>query len=78
MPVLGWIVPIVLGLGPLSCPTRVFGLHRERCPHGRKKKNKKRITELARKFEMIGFSSLFVDPDGYKTGKLNQLSKILK
>ena len=41
-------------------------------------KNKKRITELARKFEMIGFSSLFVDPDGYKPGKLNQLSKILE
>ena len=41
-------------------------------------KNKKRITELTRKFNMIGFSSLFVDPDGYKTGKLNQLSKILE
>ena len=41
-------------------------------------KNKKCITELARKFEMIGFSSLFVDPDGYKTGKLNQLSRILE
>ena len=36
--------------------------------------NKKHIEELSKKLQMIGFSSVTIDPDGYKTGKLNQLA----
>jgi len=35
--------------------------------------NKKQIAELSKKLQMIGFSSVTIDPDGYKTGKLNQV-----
>ena len=35
--------------------------------------NKKHIEELSKKLQMIGFSSVTIDNDGYKTGKLNQL-----
>jgi len=35
--------------------------------------NKRQMKELSKKFQMIGFSSVTIDPDGYKTGKLNQL-----
>jgi len=36
-------------------------------------KNKKQLGEISKKLQMIGFSSVIIDPDGYKTGKLNQL-----
>jgi len=36
--------------------------------------NKKHIEELSKKLQMIGFSSVTIDPDGYKTGKLNQFA----
>jgi len=35
--------------------------------------NKKQLDELSKKLQMIGFSSVTIDNDGYKTGKLNQL-----
>jgi PP-loop superfamily ATP-utilizing enzyme len=31
------------------------------------------MEEISKKLQMIGFSSVIIDPDGYKTGKLNQL-----
>ena len=36
--------------------------------------NKKQIDKLSKKFQMIGFSSVIIDLDGYKPGKLNQIA----
>ena len=38
--------------------------------------NKQRIDEISKKLKMIGFSSVIIDPDGYKMGKLNQSLKL--
>ncbi len=36
--------------------------------------NKTKFSEIISKFEQIGFKSVFVDPEGYKSGKINVIA----